>query len=234
MESAHVFGDAALLDWVETRVPPAAGPSLLLFDAPLVCPNATGSRPVDRLTTSRFGRFHAGPHPANAGRCVRPLRLARAVSEARGGVIGWQLGSAERLLAEVFPHPATIRLLGLERIVKYKRGPVAARRSGVCPFARAMLRTFLQTRFASWRVAGNAHANRRARCPVDEAGRGPARRVRVRADRLLALAATRNAAAKCSAIWKPGSSWCRRRTKRLSHRRDRLRPQLDAHVRRRD
>ena len=142
---AHVFGDAALLDWVETRLPRAAGPSLLLFDAPVVCPNVTGSRPVDRLATSRFGRFHAGPHPANAARCGRPLRLVRALEE-RGGVVGWQLGLAGRLLAEVFPHPAMIRLLALDRIVKYKRGPVAARR---LEFARLqnLLRACLRTRF---------------------------------------------------------------------------------------
>ncbi len=146
-ECAHVFGDAALLDWVETRLPPAAGRSLLLFDAPVVCPNATGSRPVDRLTTSRFGRFHAGPHPANSTRCGRPLRLVRALEE-RGGTVGWRLGSADRLLAEVFPHPATVRLLGLDRIVKYKRGPVAARR---LEFTRLqnLLRRCLRTRFAS-------------------------------------------------------------------------------------
>lgn len=146
VESAHVFGDGALFDWIETRLPPAAGPSLLLFDAPVVCPNESGSRPVDRLTTARFGRFHAGPHPANATRCGRPLRLARAL-EARGATVGWQLGSAGRLLVEVFPHPATIRLFGLERIVKYKRGPVAARRG---EFARlqGLLRECLRTRFA--------------------------------------------------------------------------------------
>ena len=146
VESAHVFGDAGFFDWIETRLPPAAGPAALLFDAPVVCPNETGSRPVDRLTTARFGRFHAGPHPANAARCVRPLRLARELA-ARGATVGWQLPSTGRLLVEVFPHPATIRLFGLERIVKYKRGPVAARRG---EFARLqdLLREHLRTRFA--------------------------------------------------------------------------------------
>ena len=146
VECAHVFGDSALFEWIETRLPPTAGPALLLFDAPVVCPNATGSRPVDRRTTSLFGRFHAGPHPANSARCVRPLRLARELT-ARGAAVGWQLGSAGRLLAEVFPHPATIRLLGLERIVKYKRGLVAARRA---EFSRlqGLLWECLRTRFA--------------------------------------------------------------------------------------
>lgn len=66
---------------------------------------------------------------------------------SRGGVIGWQLGSADRLLAEVFPHPAMIRLLGLERIVKYKRGPVTARR-GEFGRLQGLLRDCLRTRFA--------------------------------------------------------------------------------------
>ena len=146
VESAHVFGDTALFEWIETRLPPAAGPAMLLFDAPVVCPNESGSRPVDRLTTARFGRFHAGPHPANAARCGRPLRLAHKLV-ARGATVGWRLGSAGRLLVEVFPHPATIRLFGLERVVKYKRGPVAARRG---EFARLqeLVRECLRTRFA--------------------------------------------------------------------------------------
>ncbi len=66
---------------------------------------------------------------------------------ARGAAVGWQLPTAGRLLVEVFPHPATIRLFGLEQIVKYKRGPVAARRA---EFARlqGLLRECLRTRFA--------------------------------------------------------------------------------------
>ena len=104
--------------------------------------------------------FNAGPFVAgaaldamnNLGVCHIPVgtgntaRLVRALEE-RGGTVGWRLGTAGRLLTETFPHPATIRLLGLERIVKYKRGPVAARRG---EFARlqGLLRTCLQTRYA--------------------------------------------------------------------------------------
>lgn len=124
----HLYGDAALLGWLDECVPPPDTPAMLLFDAPLICPNATGSRPVDRMTHTLFGRFHAGAHPANAGRCPRPLRLAAAL-QTRGYVIGWDLSRSTRLAVEVFPHPAMVRLLGLSRIVKYKRGPVVARRA---------------------------------------------------------------------------------------------------------
>lgn len=146
LESAHVFGDAALLEWLTTRLPPAPAPAMILFDAPLLCPNATGSRPVDRLTHTFFGRFHAGAHPANAHRCPRPLRLAAAVETQLGFRVGWQSPRAARLAVETFPHPAMVRWFGLDRIVKYKRGPIAARRA---EFSRlqSLLRLCLDTRF---------------------------------------------------------------------------------------
>jgi len=53
--------------------------------------------------------------------------LARLVAE-QGYVAGTRLARRCRLAAEVYPHPALCRLLRLERIVKYKRGPAAARR----------------------------------------------------------------------------------------------------------
>ena len=146
VETAHVFGDAALLGWLEARLPPAPAPAMLLFDAPLVCPNATGSRPADRQTHTRFGRFHAGAHPANRALCPRPLRLTEAVVARLGFGIGWAQPRASRLAVEVFPHPASVRWLRLERIVKYKRPPAASRRA---EFARmqTLLGACLRERF---------------------------------------------------------------------------------------
>ena len=146
VETAHVFGDEALFRWLEARLPPAPAPAMLLFDAPLLCPNLTGCRPVDRVAQTLFRRFHAGPHPANAARCGRPLRLATAVVARLGVGIGWRAPRAARLAVEVFPHPAMVRWLRLDRIVKYKRGPVSARRA---EFARlqGLLRAFLPGHF---------------------------------------------------------------------------------------
>lgn len=128
LTTAHVFGDEALLSWLGTNLPPAPAPAMVLFDAPLVCPNATGSRPVDRLTHTLFRRYHAGAHPANAGRCPRPLRLAAAVRPRLGLEVGWERPRNARLAVETFPHPASVRWFDLSRIVKYKRGPIRARR----------------------------------------------------------------------------------------------------------
>ena len=145
-ESAHVFGDAALLGWLEARLPPAPAPALLLLDAPVVCPNETGSRPADRQTHTHFGRFHAGAHPANRARCVRPLRITELVCSRLGFAPGWEHPRTARLAVEVFPHPAAVRWLGLTRIVKYKRPPAATRRAEFARF-QGLLRDGLPGRF---------------------------------------------------------------------------------------
>ena len=96
-------------------------------DAPIVCPNRTGTRPVDRLTHRMFHRQHAACHPANTSRCPRPTRVARLLAR-KGFSIGWEVGKAKKTAAEVYPHPAMVRMFGLPRIIKYKKGSVAERR----------------------------------------------------------------------------------------------------------
>lgn len=122
----RVQGDGELIGWVRDCIP-ASDPALVLVDGPLICPNPTGSRPVDRETHRRFGRHHAGCHPASLSRCPRPPRIAQELVRL-GFRLGHDLQQDSRVLAEVYPHPAMIRLFGLERIVKYKRGPAPRQR----------------------------------------------------------------------------------------------------------
>ena len=96
-------------------------------DAPIVCPNRTGTRPVDRLTHRMFHREHAACHPANLIRCPRPPRVARLL-QRKGFRVGWETLAGGRWVAEVYPHPAMVRMFGLPRIIKYKKGSVAERR----------------------------------------------------------------------------------------------------------
>ena len=96
-------------------------------DAPIVCPNRTGTRPVDRLTHRMFHRQHAACHPANLMRCPRPPRVARLL-QRKGFRVGWETWVGGRWVAEVYPHPAMVRMFGLPRIIKYKKGSVAERR----------------------------------------------------------------------------------------------------------
>ena len=114
-------------------------------DAPIVCPNRTGTRPVDRLTHRMFHRQHAACHPANTSRCLRPTRVARLLAR-KGFSIGWKLGKVKKTAAEVYPHPAMVRLFGLPRIIKYKKGSVVERRK---EFRRlqGLMRKLMKRRF---------------------------------------------------------------------------------------
>lgn len=131
LASERTQGDEALLAWVRRALgpPSARRQAFAAVDAPLVCPNLTGARPVDRLTHRLFARFHAGCYPANLGKCPRPARIRARLATELGFNVGWGLPPAvPRAAAEVYPHPALVRMLGLPRIIKYKKGPVPARR----------------------------------------------------------------------------------------------------------
>jgi predicted RNase H-like nuclease len=133
---AYPQGDDALVASLAERLPPGRA-AFVAIDAPIVCPNQTGTRPVDRLTHTLFHRQHAACHPANLGKCPRPPRVLARLAADLGFAAGWGTGPGrndsvvplrQRLAAEVYPHPAMVRLFGLERIIKYKKGPIAAKR----------------------------------------------------------------------------------------------------------
>jgi predicted RNase H-like nuclease len=73
-----------------------------------------------------FHREHAACHPANSRKCPRPPRIRRKLTRL-GFQTGWDLRASARLVAEVYPHPAMVRMFRLPRIVKYKKGTVAER-----------------------------------------------------------------------------------------------------------
>ena len=86
----YPHGDRELLGLVGER---GRGYEMIFMtvDAPLVCPNRTGTRPVDRLTHRMFHRQHAACHPANTSRCPRPTRVARLLIR-KGFSLGWEVG----------------------------------------------------------------------------------------------------------------------------------------------
>jgi predicted RNase H-like nuclease len=149
-------GDDELLALLDEYLKDA--PAFIAMDAPIVCPNLTGARPVDRLTHVHFGRFKSGAHPANLTRCRRPPRVA-AKLVARGFTLGV---SGARVLAEVYPHPAMVRLFGLSERIAYKRGRVEMRRR---EFRRLQkeLRVGLATHFPALEVS--AELSRLLRAP---------------------------------------------------------------------
>jgi len=116
-----------VLDWL-AAIAPSPSPAIIAVDAPTLIPNKTGMRLPERLIHQHFRKYHAGCHPANLSRpfAAGLIQFARDL-ETQGFVHAptiqpRQLG---RYQVEVFPHPATIQLFKLSRILKYKRGRLA-------------------------------------------------------------------------------------------------------------
>jgi predicted RNase H-like nuclease len=94
---------------------------VVAIDAPLIVANQTGHRPCEAALNRDFHRFDAGARPAYADRPEfrnpRGARIAAALSLDMD-----PQSSAPRQAIEVYPHPATVVLFGLDKILKYKRG----------------------------------------------------------------------------------------------------------------
>ncbi len=102
------------------------GPVLVAIDAPLVVTNRTGRRPCETLVSTMFGRFDAGAHSSN-------LSLPSFREGPRGARVAALLTldvdpdfpprEPVRRAIEVYPHPATVTLFNLDRIIPYKQKP---------------------------------------------------------------------------------------------------------------
>lgn len=122
---------ADILSWVDTFAP-ATNPAIIAVDAPTLIPNTTGMRLPDILTHKLFHRYHAACYPANLGRPFAQRTVEFGLSlEAKGFLHAATIEPQKlgRYQIEVFPHPAIVNLFGLERILKYKKGKLAERRS---------------------------------------------------------------------------------------------------------
>ncbi|MGV0744474.1 bifunctional ribonuclease/(p)ppGpp synthase [Mycolicibacterium sp. XJ870] len=101
--------------------PYISGDCLVAIDAPLIVKNPTGHRPCERELNRDFQRFDAGARPAFTERPEfkhpRGARLASAL-----GLDMDPSSPSGRRAIEVYPHPATIVLFGLDKTLKYKRG----------------------------------------------------------------------------------------------------------------
>jgi predicted RNase H-like nuclease len=118
-----------ILTWIDTQVSPTE-PAIIAVDAPTIIANLTGMREADKLTHKHFGRYHAGCYPANLSRPFAQKTVEFGLClEARGFVHApiMETQKLGRYQIEVYPHPATINLFRLDRIIKYKKGKLAER-----------------------------------------------------------------------------------------------------------
>jgi predicted RNase H-like nuclease len=113
-----------IFDWIVSEV--GNGSAVVAVDAPLVITNESGLRPAERDLNRDFRRFHAGCHVANLSRpFAQHVTRFNQLLEERGFRHGVEIEPCQpgRFQIEVHPHAATVALFGLDRIVKYKRGP---------------------------------------------------------------------------------------------------------------
>jgi histidinol-phosphate phosphatase family protein len=118
-------GEDEVLALIECLIPPGE-PGIVAVDAPLAVPNEEGGRQCDREVASVFGRFQAAPYPANRKNLARYGGLRAEAIRQRLQSAGYYHSPNVAALAdtrqviEVFPHPATISLFGLNITLKYK------------------------------------------------------------------------------------------------------------------
>ncbi|EFQ83282.1 RelA/SpoT domain protein [Aeromicrobium marinum DSM 15272] len=119
----HLSSQRRDADILEAVRPWVEGDCLVAVDAPLIVTNDTGNRPAERGLNADFARFDAGAHPVNRGKpefadTPRGARLAEAL-----GLDIHPASTSRRRAIEVYPHPATVALFRLGRILAYKNKP---------------------------------------------------------------------------------------------------------------
>ena len=101
--------------------------SVVMVDAPLRVPNASGRRPCENLVHARFGAREGGAHASNRTlfeRLYGGIRGERLVGRlAELGVCEGPLDVAGRghHVYECYPHAAMLELFALRRTLKYKK-----------------------------------------------------------------------------------------------------------------
>jgi predicted RNase H-like nuclease len=131
--SSDITSMAGVVDFVVSH---SMTDSVVAVDASLVVNNSTGQRPCETMISKEFGRYHAGCHTTNTAKLYSDTGMKLVWELARRGFVHeFELSTAQgkrgRWLFEVYPHPAMIRLFGLDRIIPYKKGTVADRQRGL-------------------------------------------------------------------------------------------------------
>lgn len=99
------------------------GPCVVAFDAPIIVANDSGKRPCETELNRDFARFDAGAHSTNRGRAEFAQQPRAARLAERLGLDVDPASTADRRGLEVYPHPATIALFRLGRVLAYKNKP---------------------------------------------------------------------------------------------------------------
>lgn len=125
-----LWSAAEVLEFVQAN---AAAESVVAVDAPLVIANRSGQRTCETLVGQRYGRRDASCHTSNLTLypAATSVILAKSI-EAEGYVhANPATPLPPRVIAEVYPHAGMVALFDLPKIIKYKKGTVAGKRTGL-------------------------------------------------------------------------------------------------------
>ena len=130
-----------VLDYVARH---ATENTVVAIDAPLIITNRTGQRPCETRIGQRFGARHASAHTSNLNLYPNAGSVRFEAMLRRDGFLHQPHPATDKKkpgkwIFEVYPHPAQITLFSLERIIKYKKGAVSQKKSGL-----AELRGYIQ------------------------------------------------------------------------------------------
>ena len=126
--SSIVGSDEEILKIIKSKIDNEN--ALIAIDAPLIVPNEEGRRLAEALVGNLFRRYNAGAHPANRKRLsqwsgtIRGEELSK-ILEKSGFRHDPYIKKFEdsRKFFEVYPHPSTVVLFKLDKILQYKNKP---------------------------------------------------------------------------------------------------------------
>lgn len=118
-----VTGMASVMEMVTG----AGGLAGIAVDASLIITNSTGQRPCEKALARMYSAKGAACHATNLSLYPDPfsVRLSHALEDRGFGHLGekkWQI--------ECYPHPSIIEIFGLQKRLKYKKGPVPEKKEG--------------------------------------------------------------------------------------------------------
>ncbi len=166
VQSGTVDTIEAIADWIR----PLLGDWWIAIDAPIVVNNRSGRRESDAAISRIYQRFDVGAYPTNLSILQNRVRGRDLVQTLAGDGVG-VLAALPRARArgrwafETYPHVGLVELFGLDRIVKYKHGPVSRRRAGQTELA-SLLRRHAPRLEPPLRL--NAHLSRLLQTPSAE------------------------------------------------------------------
>lgn len=135
VKSDYLHADREISSFIAQESHPTG--NVIVIDAPLVCVNASGQRPCEKLVGKCYGKFHASCHSSNKQN-IAGQRGPRLVRKLRACLPSVKVSHDARCTSanlwpviETYPHPGHIEMFCLPQILKYKKGRVSAKREGM-------------------------------------------------------------------------------------------------------